>query len=62
MCFPLFVRVPCLSLLCYTLFCVHSSFAIILKKGEKAGCFTFIVLQMYSYYKCSVALPRGALG
>ena len=29
---------------------------------EKAGCFAFIVLQMYYYYKCSVALPHGAVG
>ena len=33
-----------------------------LKEGEKAGCFAIIVLQMYCYYKCSVALPRGAVG
>ena len=29
--FPLFVGVLCLSLFCYALLCVHSSFAIILK-------------------------------
>ena len=44
-------------LFCYALFCVHSSFAIILKRKRK-----FIVLQMYSYYKCPVALPHGAVG
>ena len=27
-----------------------------------AGCFTIIVLQMYCYYKCSVALPHGDVG
>ena len=30
--FPLFVGVLCLSLFCYALLCVHSSFAIILKR------------------------------
>ena len=29
--FPLFVGVLCLSLFCYALLCVHSSFALILK-------------------------------
>ena len=33
--FPLFVEVLCLSLLCYALLCVHSSFAIILKRKRK---------------------------
>ena len=33
--FPLFVRVLCLSLFCYELLCVHSSFAIILKRERK---------------------------
>ena len=33
-----------------------------LEKEEKAGCVTIIVLQMYCYCKCSVALPRGAVG
>ena len=28
---------------------------------EKAGCFAFIVLQMYCYCKCYVALPQGAV-
>ena len=33
--FPLFVRVLCLSLFCYALLCVQSSYVIILKrKGE----------------------------
>ena len=34
-----------LSLLCYALLCVHSSFAIILRR--KAGCLSISVLQMY---------------
>ena len=29
---------------------------------EKAGCFAIIVLQMYCYYICSVALPHSAAG
>ena len=29
---------------------------------KEAGCFAIIVLQMYCYYKCSVALPHGAMG
>ena len=33
--FPLFVGVMCLSLFCYALLCVHSSFAIILKRKRK---------------------------
>ena len=60
--FSLFVGVLCLCLICYALLCIHSSFAIILKRNlEKAGCFAIIVLQMYCYYKCSVALPYGTV-
>ena len=33
--FPLFVGVLCLSLICYALLCVHSSFATILKRERK---------------------------
>ena len=33
--FPLFVEVLCLSLFCYALLCVHSSFAIILNRKRK---------------------------
>ena len=45
----------------------HFVFILVLKyleEEEKAGCFiiTCIVLQMYYHYKCSVALPHGALG
>ena len=43
-------------LLCITFFYYH------LEEEEKAGCFAFIVLQMYCYYKCSMALPHGAVG
>ena len=49
-----------LSLFCYALRCVHSSFAIILKRKRKL-CFAIIVLQMYCFYKCSVALPHGTM-
>ena len=42
--------------LCPFLFCNH------LEEEVKAGCFAIIVLQMYCYYKCSVALPHGAVG
>ena len=46
-------------LLCITLcplwFCNN------LEEEEKADCFASIVLQMYCYYKYSVALPRGAV-
>ena len=33
--FPLFVEIMCLSLFCYALLCVHSIFAIILKRKRK---------------------------
>ena len=33
-----------------------------LEEEEKAGCFAIIILQMYCNYKCSVALPHGAVG
>ena len=33
-----------------------------LEEEEKASCCAIIVLQMYCYYKCSVALPRGVMG
>ena len=59
--FPLFVRVLCSFSFCYALLCVHSSFAIILKRKKKAGCFSIFVLQMYCYYKCAVTLPLSAV-
>ena len=52
----------CLSWFCYALLCVHYSFAIILKRKRKLVAFAIIVLQMHCYYKCSVALPHGAVG
>ena len=55
--FPLFVEVLCLYLFCYALLCCND-----LEEEEKAGRFTIIVLQMYCYYKCSVALPHSAVG
>ena len=58
---PLFVGVLCLSLFCYALLCVHSSFFNHLEEEEKAGCFAIFVLLRYYYYKCSMALPRGAV-
>ena len=42
--FPFFVGVLCLSLFCYALLCVHSSFAIILKRKRK-----LVVLLLLSY-------------
>ena len=41
---------------CSFYFCNH------LEEEEKAGCFAIVVLQMNCYYKCSVALPHGAVG
>ena len=32
-----------------------------LEEEDNAGCFAIIVLQMYCYYKYSVALPHGAV-
>ena len=56
MCFPLCVGVLGLSLFCYALFCVHSSFAIILKRKSK-----LVALVLLSY-RCIVTLPHGAVG
>ena len=39
-----------------SMFCNH------LEEEGKADCFAFIVLQMYCYNKCSVALHHGAVG
>ena len=57
--FPLLVGILYLYL---ALLCVHTSFSNQLEEDEKAACFAIIVLQMYCYYKCSVALPYGAMG
>ena len=54
---PLFVGVLCLSLFCYALLCVHSSFATILKRKKK-----LVALKVYCYYTCSMALLHGAVG
>ena len=48
--FPLFVEVLCLSLFCYALLCVHSSFAIILKRKRK------LVALLLLSYRCIVTI------
>ena len=48
--FPLFVGVLCLSLFCYSLLCVHSSFAIILKRKRK------LVALLLLSYRCIVTI------
>ena len=48
--FPLFVGVLCLSLFCYALLCVHSSFAIILER--KINLDTLLLLS----YRCIVTI------
>ena len=48
--FPLFVGVLCLYLFYYALLCVHSSFAIILKKKRK------IVALLLLSYRCIVTI------
>ena len=45
---PLFVGVLCLSLFCYALLCVHSSFAIILKRKRK------LVALLLLSYRCII--------
>ena len=52
----MFVFVLFCITVCPFLFCNHH------KEKEKACCFAIIVLQMYCHYKCSVALPHGAVG
>ena len=42
--------VLCLSLICYALHCVHSSFAIILKRKRK------LVALLLLYYRCIVTI------
>ena len=54
---PLFVGVLCWSLFWYALFYVLSSFAIILMRKRE-----LVALLLLSCCKCSVALPRGAMG
>ena len=48
--FPLFVGVMCLSLFCYALLCVHSSFVIILKRKRK------LVVLLLLPYRCIVTI------
>ena len=48
--FPLFVGVLSLSLFCYALLCVHSSFAIILKRKRK------LVAVLLLSYRCSTTI------
>ena len=48
--FPLFVGVLCLSSFCYAVFCVHSSFAIILKRKRK------LVALLLLSYRCIVTI------
>ena len=48
--FPLSVGVLCLSLFCYALHCVHSSFAIILKRKRK------LVVLLFLSYICVVTI------
>ena len=43
---------------CVSILVLHNH----LEDEEKAGCFAIIVLQMYCYYKRSVALPHVAVG
>ena len=57
----MFVGVLCLSLFCYALLCVHSSFAIILKKKRKLASLLLLSYTCIGYYKCSVPLPHGAI-
>ena len=48
--FALFVGVLCLSLFCYVLLCVHSGFAILLKRGRK------LVDLLLLSYRCIVTI------
>ena len=48
--FQLFVGILCLSLFCYALLCVHSSFAIILKRKRQ-----LVALLLFSY-RCIVTI------
>ena len=48
--FPLFVGVLCFYLFCYALLCVHSSFAIILKRKRK------LVALLLLSYRCIITV------
>ena len=58
------MKILCFSSIWYALLCVLSSFANILTRKIRlvALLLFFIALQMSCYCKCSVALPRGAMG
>ena len=60
--FPLFVGVLCLSLFCYALLCVHSSFAIILKRKRKLVALILLSHRCIVTIICSVAVPHGNVG
>ena len=59
---PLFVGALCLSLFHCVLLCVHSSFAIILKKNKKLGALLLLSFRCIVTIICFVALPRGIVG
>ena len=48
--FPLLVGFLCLSLFCYVLLCVHSSFAIVLKRERE------LVTLLLLSYRCTVTI------
>ena len=53
------------SMFVFVLLCIYFLSNLVcshLEEEEKSGCFAIIVLQMNCYYKCSVALPDGAMG
>ena len=52
----MFVSVLLCITLCPFQFCNH------LLEEKKADCFAIVVVQMYCYFKCSVALPHCAMG
>ena len=52
----------CLSLFWYALLCALPSFANHLEEEEGDGSFSFIVLRISCYCKCSVAFPHDLVG
>ena len=51
------------SLLCNALLNAHSSFAIILKRMRKLVAWLLLsYICIFTIYKCSLALPYGAMG
>ena len=59
--FPLYVGVLCLFLFCNALLCVHSSFAIILKR-KLAALLLLSYRCIVTLLKCSMTLTHGAVG